>query len=1170
MNFRHLRTHFLVAGFLLLAAIGSAGAWSIVTIEQMGARMGDTLNTHQQTIDIAVEMITLLEEEDEAILMALNGQTEEALAKLKAERDAFEKACINLEPLLESEQDHHNFQLARVHVEQFRQVSDSLLVEVFSHEAFDNYVNIVHPALTLTKEDCRYFREVNVNFMQQEGIIARRDARHSGLVVAGVTLVALTLSALVLIQLTYRVTRPIKELDHAVEALRQDKLDYRVPVSSSDELGRLAEGFNRMADRISDFRWEMEQQFRQMAENIREIFWIMDPQKTKLVYVSPGYEQVWGRSCESFYENPQEQIEFVHPDDRDIVLHSKAQLKEGHFPATEFRIIRPDGGIRWIRRRSFPLTDHMGVVNRIAGLSEDITNRKSSENQLRDSEERFRGTFENAAVGMAHSSPEARFLRVNEKFCDMIGYSREELLHLSFFEITHEREKGASLEKFRALIDGMLDSYSEEKRLVCKDGSTAWVHVFISVQRDTHGKPLHAILVIEDISERKRLEEEIRQAKEIAEHANLAKDEFLANVSHEIRTPMNAILGMTELVLDTELRGEQRQCLKTVKSAGDNLLGIINDLLDFSKIEAGKLELEQAPFSLRTMVGDTLRALAARAHQQGIELICEIEPETPEKLVGDPVRLRQVLLNLIGNAIKFTPTGEVIVSICPVKKEGGDKRCRLLFVVNDTGIGIPKAMQSRIFEAFQQEDTSTTRKYGGTGLGLSIAASLVELMGGTIAVESEPGQGSKFSFTADFGLQTDQVEADSGSPAADLAGLRVLVVDDNATNRRILESTLHRWKMEADCVEDAGSASDALWEAVNSEHPYELVLLDARMPETDGLSLASRIREWTPMAATRIVMLTSGDRPGDLARSRELGIDARLLKPVQQEELLETIVKAVSRKGSCDLASADQRSRPGKTSTTIHTKRNILVAEDNEFNSAMIERLLTTHGHNVRMASTGREALDMAIRGGFDVMLLDVHMPELDGLQVVKMLREHETPRGEHLPVIALTARSRAEDRRKCMEAGMDEYISKPIDSKHLLKTIQDLVPEKDNADLPDTMPSLITASILLGACGEDEDLFQQMRETLKQRLPERLERLTTAAEANDTGAIREEAHKLAGMLSAFSHTVGEMASELEDDAEAGRLEQTQQGTQELVETAQLLLAQIESANFEELKRSAD
>ncbi len=1167
MNFHHLRTHFFVAGFLLFAAIVSCGGMSVWAIHRLGARMGDTLNTHQQAIDIAVEMITQLEEENNSILLVLSGKKEAGLKNLGAERQRFDNAHQRLSFLLEGKKDDDSYGEVKKDVAKFRVFCDELILTADQPDAFQRYVQIVHPAMAEAKNECRYFREVNVNAMQHEGIEARIDAHKSGLAIYGVTLLALFASAGVLSRLTMRVMRPIRDLDRAVEALRQDRLNYRVQVHSSDELGRLAEGFNRMADRIADFRREMEQQFRQMAENIQEIFWITNVKQTQLFYVSPGYEDVWGRSCQSFSDNPSRQLDYVHPDDRSHVEHNIHLQEKGTFGEVEFRILRPDCQMRWIRRRSFPLTNSLGVIDRIAVLSEDITERKLAESQLKESEERFRGTFENAAVGVAHTNPQGQFLRVNQKYCEIVGYSRQELLQLNFEDISDSKDKELSQKNFHSLIQGQLTSYSLEMQLKRKDGSDVWTHVFVSLQRDAQGEPIHAIGVVEDISERKRLEVEIRHAKEVAERANQAKDEFLANVSHEIRTPMNAILGMTELVLDTELRGDQRQCLKTVMSAGENLLGIINDLLDFAKIEAGKMTLEPYEFSLHSMVGDTLRALSARAHQKGFELICEIRPQTPDALIGDAGRLRQVLLNLVGNAVKFTSSGEVIVQI-ELVSSGVDNHCEIQFTVTDTGIGIPQEMQKRIFEAFEQEDTSTTRKYGGTGLGLSIAARLVELMGGTILVDSEPGRGSTFEFTAQFQRQERESELERRSPPTDLQGMRVLVVDDNATNRRILKETLKRWQMRPVCVPDATAATDALWEALKNEDPFQLILLDARMPETDGLTLASRIRDWFPSLPVRIIILTSSDRPGDLARSRELGISARLLKPVQQWELLETISKATHWQHAPQPAvNLTEESTRGLEVSLPVRSRNILVAEDNEFNAAMIEKLLTLRGYNVRLASNGREALDTAVRGGFDLMLLDVHMPELDGLQVIQKLRQRESETGKRLPVIALTARSRAEDRLECLQAGMDEYLSKPIDADKLCKMMEHLI--ESNLKLDSGSTEVLSARILLGACGNEESLYLGMKQTLQANLPKRLDSAQNALNDGDASRLREEAHKIIGIVSIFSQSTGEIASHLEDLAEAGNLEQAVVVYQRLLQSTKLLLERVKSLSYQELEQLA-
>jgi PAS domain S-box-containing protein len=520
----------------------------------------------------------------------------------------------------------------------------------------------------------------------------------------------------------------------------------------------------------------------------------------------------------------------VHPDDcapLEEAIRSYLAGETSKFEV-ESRVRHKDGSYRWMLTRGVAVRDAGGKPIRFVGSAVDITDRKRAEEALRQSEERFRGTFENAAVGIAHAHPSGRFLRVNEKFCAIVGYPREELLQRTYQDITHPDDLAASIEVSAAVLRGGSPGLPLEKRYLRQDGALVWAELSISLQRDATGNPDYLIAIIQDISERKRLEGELRQAKEAAEAASRAKSEFLANVSHEIRTPMNAILGMTELALDTELTDDQRQCLRTVKSAADNLLGIINDLLDFAKVEAGKLELDVADFGLRAVVGDTLRALATRAHKKGLELACNVQSDVPDALVGDAGRLRQVLLNLVGNAVKFTERGEVVVEVQRLSTEDTDHTDEkdrndssslsalsvssvdtLRFSVRDTGIGIPNGKQERIFRAFEQEDTSTTRKYGGTGLGLAIAARLVALMGGSITVQSQPGGGSTFAFTARFGRQPHPAEQTPAWPPVLLQGLRVLVVDDNPTNRHILQEWLTGWQMDPVAVGDGLAAPGA-------------------------------------------------------------------------------------------------------------------------------------------------------------------------------------------------------------------------------------------------------------------------------------------------------------------------------------------------------------------------
>ncbi len=799
----------------------------------------------------------------------------------------------------------------------------------------------------------------------------------------------------------------------------------------------------------------------------------------------------------------------------------------------------------------------------ISGLMESVdrSHRRSAEEALRESEERFRGTFENAAVGIAHKDLGGRFLRVNQRFCEIVGYTREELLTRTWQEITHPDDLAATLGRHDPLILGESHSDSLEKRYVRKDSSLVWANISVSLRRDSAGSPAYTIVMVEEISDRKRLEGELLRSKEAAEEANRAKDEFLANVSHEIRTPMNAILGMTELALDMPPGEEQRQCLKTVKSAADSLLGIINDLLDFSKIEAGKLELDRADFSLRSAVGETLRTLAMRAHRKGLELASHVEPDVPDPLVGDSNRLRQVLLNLVGNAIKFTERGEVVVRAGCIDVAHPGEDVRLRFAVTDTGIGIPPEKQEMIFRAFEQEDSSTTRRYGGTGLGLTIAARLAALMGGTISVESEPGRGSTFTFTARFGRRPGAPGDAAVRPPVLLDDLRVLVVDDNATNRHILQGWLRQWRMEPEARGDSLSALDALWHGVASGRPYPLVLLDSRMPDTDGMALAAMIRERAELAGTRIILLTSGDLPGDPARFRELRIDAHLLKPVQEEELLDATYGAMSRAAGGAASPPPPAGPAPPDSAPGSVPLRILAAEDNEFNAQLLMLVLGRHRHRVRLANDGREALALATGSPFDLVLLDIHLPGLDGFQVVRAIREHEGKTGGHLPVIALTARSRPEDRERCLAAGMDEFLSKPVLPAELLATIDRVMCTYRPA------PALLDPRTLLATCGGDPETLRRLCRTFRARLPGHLTAMHQALRDADAPRLSEAAHKLCGMMSAFSSVAASIASDLEDRAGLGRLEEAPRLAGTIEAMAQELMGRVSGLSIEGLQR---
>jgi two-component system, sensor histidine kinase and response regulator len=778
-----------------------------------------------------------------------------------------------------------------------------------------------------------------------------------------------------------------------------------------------------------------------------------------------------------------------------------------------------------------------GVLRGQIGLYQDISERVQTQRALRESEELFRTLGAMAPVGITLMNEAGEVNYVNEHYTTITGLTPDEACKNGWKRIVHPDDLQRVSQEREELI-ARKEDYAMNYRYLTHDGRTVWVEVRAKGFSREKGGERGYVVVVQDVTERQNAAERLQQAKEAAEAANRAKSEFLANMSHEIRTPMNGILGMTELALDTELTAEQREYLEMVRSSTESLLGIINDILDFSKIEAGKLELESSLFSLMDCIEETLRPLAVRAHQKGLELTWTVDPQIPEQLMGDGTRLRQILINLAGNAVKFTKEGEV--SIRAERLAPADGKERVQFVVEDTGIGIPAEKQTKIFEAFVQADASTTREFGGTGLGLSISAQLVKLMGGEIWVESRAGKGTKFYFMLPLEQAQTPRAVRAHADDAVLGGTSVLVADDNEVNRRLLEVLLPGWGMEASLAADGQEALEKFEERMKKGEPFPLVLLDKNMPQMSGFETAERLRRMAGKEQTAILILTSSPTVEDAELALRLGIARHLGKPLQRSELRQAMIAALSG------TEARKARRKFRKRAAASSGLKILLSEDNPVNQRLAMRLLEKMGHEVSLAANGKEALEMSAAEDFGLILMDLQMPIMGGIEATRLIREREKLNGKRTPIVAMTAHALKGDRKKCLEAGMDGYVSKPIHVEVLRAEIERCARTKgqeaggvmkkgsENGDL-----AHINLQELLGRVENDRELLRDMVEIFRTDFPRYLGEFRAVVKQGSSEEVSRAAHALKGMLANFAATQAAAAAErLEQLAKNGRPEE--------------------------------
>lgn len=792
--------------------------------------------------------------------------------------------------------------------------------------------------------------------------------------------------------------------------------------------------------------------------------------------------------------------------------------------------------VRIIDRVKSPVRNEHGEIVGVQVLFWDVTDGVAAKQALRASEAHYQSLVESLPLSVFRKDDKFRFVFGNKRFCESIGIPVEKFSGKTDFELFPDQ----FATKFRRDDVQILSAgvtIEDVEEIVQPDGQRYYIQTLKCPVRDSEGHIIGIQGMFWDVSDRKRAEEALRHAKEAADAASKAKSDFLANMSHEIRTPMNAVIGMTELLLDTNLTTNQREYLSIVHESGESLLTLINDVLDFSKIEAGRLELDRAPFDIRETLGDTMKSLAVRASRASLELAFEVSRDVPQMLIGDYARLRQVVVNLIGNAIKFTPQGEVVLTVSCESR--GEDDVRLHFSVTDTGIGIPADKFDCIFEEFQQVDSSTTRTYGGTGLGLAISSRLVELMQGRIWVESELGEGSTFHFTAQFGVAADALQL--ARQQTDLiADLSVLIVDDNATNRRILRDMLMNWGMIPIVAASAREAFQLLRDSYSRGTPIRLILSDVNMPEVNGFTLAEWIRAERTFDSTLIIMLTSGGREGDTDRREQLRISMRLMKPLKQSEVLDAIVTTLGVETMRVAVRDRELALPAATVRPLQ----ILLAEDNLANQKLAVGVLTRQGHQVTVAGNGRIALQKWQQQKFDVILMDVQMPELDGLETTQAIRKVEASLGTHIPIIAMTAHAMTGDRERCLESGMDEYLSKPIRARQIAEKLSVMFPgtsepESETLEHVAKGPAAeIDWDQALEGTDGDRQLLADVIGAFLETLGDALTGIETTSQKRDASLLQRRAHSLKGELLAIGATqAAERAKELEMVARQNQLD---------------------------------
>ncbi len=856
-----------------------------------------------------------------------------------------------------------------------------------------------------------------------------------------------------------------------------------------------------------------------LINSAEHLIWCTSLDGTRMLYANPVAERIYGRPFEELLTNQDYWIEAIHSDDRSYVLKNLTSLLDREQIEQEYRIVRPDGSVIWLHDRIKVVRDATGKPLCVGGIGTDIS-------AIRESQALYASLVESLPLHVIRKDIDGKVVFGNQRYCEAIGLPLEELLGKTDFDLfpTDLAQKYVEDDQRVLAIGKAINEIEEHQN---KHGERVFVEIFKSPVRDSLGLVKGVQVMYWDVTERKLADEEVRKAKELAEAANRAKSEFLANMSHEIRTPMNGIIGMTELLFNTDPTAEQRNYLNMVKQSASSLLRLLNDILDFSKIEAGKLDLESKEFSLRDCVGHTVQSLGTTAGEKGLELLCRIDPAVPDILVGDAVRLGQIIVNLVSNAIKFTESGEIEVDVCREADCSGPVCIR--FSVRDTGIGIPPEKQEKIFESFSQVDASMTRRFGGTGLGLAISSQLVEMMDGRIWLESELDEGTTFHFTTCFEVHR-QIE--KLSELAQLRGIPILVVDDNRSNQRILGELLHHWGLVPTIVDNGPKVIEELKRARAAGDPYRVAILDCEMRGMDGFNIAACIHEDAQLKDCKTIMLTAAVKPGDVDRCRRLGVTRYMQKPPVQSELFDTLLSSLGIRPEVQIQLASLRPQ-----RRFDKPLKILLAEDGIVNQQVAIGLLSQFGHELIVAADGEEALAALEKDRFDLVLMDVQMPNMDGLEATRVIREAEKTSGKHLPIIAMTAGAMKGDQQRCVEAGMDGYVSKPIDPQLLYDEMDRCLrraTKNHEAASEDTRVRADSDVLSIDAarhlCRDDEQKLRELARTLIEESKSLVENIRSSLKTGDFDSFGRFVHTLKGSAGVFdARRVVEAALRIQD-----------------------------------------